>query len=69
MTEIDTVHETPSPEKLPKVMAALTLHAGPLPPPETVERYESVLPGAFDRILTLDLLHNPFHSFSAFSIA
>ena len=44
---------SPLPEKLPKVMAALTLHSGPLPPPETVERYELVLPGAFNRILTM----------------
>jgi uncharacterized membrane protein len=51
----DKTHEmsSPLPDKLPKVMAALTLHAGPLPPPETVERYELVLPGAFDRILTM----------------
>ena len=53
MTEIDAIPETPLPEKRPEVMAALTLLAGPLPPPETVERYEVVLPGSFDRILTM----------------
>ena len=41
------------PEKLSELTASLTLHAGPLPSPETVERYELVLPGAFDRILTM----------------
>jgi uncharacterized membrane protein len=53
MAEIDTTTETPLPEKRPEMIAALTLHAGPLPPPETVERYEFVLPGSFDRILTM----------------
>jgi uncharacterized membrane protein len=40
-------------ESLATIRASLTVHAGPLPPPETVERYEMVLPGAFDRILTM----------------
>ena len=58
MTEIRTQDRTPDtslqlPEKLPEVMTALTFHAGPLPPPETVERYELIMPGAFDRILTM----------------
>jgi uncharacterized membrane protein len=35
------------------VEAAFTLHASPLPPPETIERYERVMSGAFDRILTM----------------
>ena len=29
------------------------LHTGPLPPPEVVERYERLMPSAFDRILTM----------------
>jgi uncharacterized membrane protein len=41
------------PGSLATIKAELTWHAGPLPPPETVERYELVLPGAFDRILTM----------------
>jgi len=41
------------PENLATIKAELTLHSGLLPPPETVERYELVLPGAFDRILTV----------------
>jgi len=58
MTEVrkqDETHEVLSPltEKLPEVMAALTLHVGPLPPPESVERYELVMSGAFDRMLTM----------------
>ena len=51
MTEIrkeDKTSETSTP-----LLAALTLHAGPLPPPEAVERYELVMSGAFDRILTM----------------
>jgi uncharacterized membrane protein len=35
------------------VESAFTLHASPLPPPETIERYERVMSGAFDRILTM----------------
>jgi uncharacterized membrane protein len=53
MTEIDTTTEASLPAKRPEVIAALTLHSGPLPPPETVERYEAVLSGSFDRILTM----------------
>ena len=53
MTEINKMPETSLQGKLPEVMATLTLHAGPLPPPETVERYELVMSGAFDRILTM----------------
>jgi uncharacterized membrane protein len=58
MTEIRTQDRTPEispqlPEKLSEMTASLTLHAGPLPSPEMVERYELVLPGAFDRILTM----------------
>ena len=48
-----TVPSTQLSDSLATIRASLTLHAGPLPPPETVERYESVLPGAFDRILTM----------------
>jgi len=47
------VPSTQSPDSLATVRASLTLHQGPLPSPETVERYEMVLPGAFDRILTM----------------
>ena len=58
MTEIRTQDKMPEtssqlPEKRAEMTASLTLHSGPLPPPETVERYELVLPGAFDRILTM----------------
>jgi uncharacterized membrane protein len=35
------------------VETAFTLHVGPLPPPETVERYERIMAGTFDRILTM----------------
>jgi uncharacterized membrane protein len=34
-------------------MASVSLHSGTLPSPETVEQYELILPGAFDRILTM----------------
>ena len=37
----------------PDIQVTAELHAGPLPSPETVERYEMVLPGAFDRLLTM----------------
>jgi uncharacterized membrane protein len=40
-------------EQIATIKAELTVHAVTLPPPETVERYESVQPGAFDRILTM----------------
>ena len=48
-----TVPLTQVPESLATIRASLTVHEGPLPSPETVERYERVLPGAFDRILTM----------------
>ena len=48
-----TVPQSQLSDSLATIRASLTLHAGPLPPPETVERYELVLPGAFDRILTM----------------
>jgi uncharacterized membrane protein len=35
------------------VEAAFSLHSSPLPPPEMIERYERVMSGAFDRILTM----------------
>ena len=44
---------TALPNSIATIEAALTVHVGQLPPPETVERYELVLPGAFDRILTM----------------
>ena len=40
-------------DSIATIEAALTVHVGQLPPPETVERYELVMPGAFDRILTM----------------
>jgi uncharacterized membrane protein len=43
----------PPSDSLSTIKAELSWHAGPLPSPETVERYELVLPGAFDRILTM----------------
>ena len=39
-------------DSLASIKASLTVHVGSLPPPEAVERYELVLPGSFDRILT-----------------
>ena len=39
-------------DNLATIKASLTVHVGSLPPPEAVERYEQVMPGAFDRILT-----------------
>ena len=33
--------------------ASVSIHSGTLPSPETVERYEVVMPGTFDRILTM----------------
>ena len=41
-------------ENPPHVFAAsVSIHSGTLPSPEAVERYELVMPGAFDRILTI----------------
>jgi len=48
-----TVPSTQLSDSLATIRASLTVHSGPLPPPETVERYELVMPGAFDRILTM----------------
>ena len=39
-------------DSLSTIKASLTVHVGSLPPPEAVERYELVMPGSFDRILT-----------------
>jgi uncharacterized membrane protein len=39
-------------DSLATIKASLTVHVGSLPPPEAVERYEQVMPGSFDRILT-----------------
>lgn len=41
--------------QFPMLLAQQTLQAwqGPYPPPDAIERYERVLPGAFDRILTM----------------
>ena len=39
-------------DSLATIKASLTVHVGSLPPPEAVERYELVMPGSFDRILT-----------------
>jgi len=47
------VQSTQLSDSLATIRASLTVHSGPLPPPETVERYELVMPGAFDRILTM----------------
>ena len=44
---------TPNNDNPPVLMASVSLHSGALPSPETVERYEHILPGAFDRILTM----------------
>ena len=37
----------------PVFTASVSIHSGTLPAPETVERYETIMPGAFDRILTM----------------
>ena len=42
-------NENPS----PVFTASVSIHSGTLPSPETVERYEVIMPGAFDRILTM----------------
>ena len=39
-------------DSLATIKASLTVHVGSLPSPEAVERYEQVMPGSFDRILT-----------------
>jgi uncharacterized membrane protein len=44
---------TQSSDNFTTIQASLTLHEGLLPSPETVSQYELVLPGAFDRILTM----------------
>ena len=44
----------PNNENPPPVFtASVSIHSGTLPSPETVERYEIIMPGAFDRILTM----------------
>jgi len=35
------------------VARKMTIHSGPLPPAESFEHYEKILPGAADRILTM----------------
>ena len=41
-------------ENLPPLFtASVSIHPGSLPSPEAVERYELVMSGAFDRILTM----------------
>jgi uncharacterized membrane protein len=35
------------------VKTKVTLHVGPLPPPEMLERYELLMPGATDRSFTM----------------
>jgi len=40
-------------DKHPVFMASVSMHLGTFPSPETVERYELILPGTFDRILTM----------------
>jgi len=37
----------------PVFTASVSIHSGTLPSPETVERYEAIMPGVFDRILTM----------------
>ena len=37
----------------PVFTASVSIHSGTLPSPETVARYEVVMPGSFDRILTM----------------
>jgi len=45
---------TPNNENVaPVFTASVSIHSGTLPSPETVERYEMIMPGTFDRILTL----------------
>lgn len=40
----------PSPTQ---IRAQMAFHSGPLPPPEILENYDQVLPGAAERILTM----------------
>jgi uncharacterized membrane protein len=43
----------PAPGTAIAVQAQQTIWQGPYPPPEAIERYETVLPGSFDRILKM----------------
>jgi len=36
-----------------RIIELTEIHSSPLPSPADVERYESILPGSFDRILTM----------------
>lgn len=50
------VGEIVDPEQLEGIIRQISreeFHAGPLPDPSTVERYEGVHPGSFDRILKM----------------
>ena len=38
---------------LSDIQITTELHAGPLPSPDTVERYERLQPGTLDRLLTM----------------
>ena len=48
-----TAAESPSSGVLSEIQFRAELHAGPLPPPDVLERYERMQPGTLDRLLTM----------------
>jgi uncharacterized membrane protein len=43
----------PNPKNQPIIRHTREIYSGPLPPPDSLEKYNQVLPGAADRILAL----------------